>query len=300
MAALWIQLKKVLFFRPFIACFLLLVLYQILVFGGAIAPSNGINQFQTNTIKAQRYLHDRQNDLQMVLVGSSIANNIQAEYIAPPVVNLGMAGGCAQTGLEIVRENTLKPNVVLVEMNSTIERGEDRELVEALFNPFWRLVRDRFSIFRQEYRPVSAFVDNLRKENRKSTNLSRESIQDSPLRQKEIERIVAENSSQLPEELKAKIEKEAEVIKSQIADLEQAGIQAILVEFPGEKVVKQTVRYRQVRELTRSLFPRDRYQWLPDPPDRDWIASDGIHLIAPDAQVYGAFLKEQVLEPLSN
>lgn len=271
MVEIWFQIKKILLFRPLLACLLILVLYQALVFSGVILPSNGINQFQTNTIKAQRYIYEQHNELNLVLVGSSIANNIQADYIRSDVANLGMAGGCTQTGLEIIRHNSVKPKVVLAEINSTIERGEDRELVKTLFNPFWRVVRDRVPIFRQEYRPVSAFVYNLREGNRKSQNLTQESFKESPLRQREIERIIAENSSLLPEDLEEKIKQEAKVLKAQIADLERDGIQVLLVEFPGETVVEQTVRGKQVRELARSLFPRDRYHWLPEPPSRNWI-----------------------------
>jgi hypothetical protein len=51
----------------------------------------------------------------------------------------------------------------------------------------------------------------------------------------------------------------------------------VLFEIPGEAEVQGTQRYQQVDELLRSLFPRDRYEWLPQPQKDNWIASDGLH-----------------------
>jgi hypothetical protein len=292
----WSVPKNFPLLRPIVAALLILSLYQILVFGNIIPSSDGINQFQTNAIKAERYVYDINPELKLAIAGSSLANIINPNYIGTNVANLGMAGGSTQTGLAIIQHAKVKPSIVLAEINSTIDRKIDENLVSTLFNPFLSFLRITLPIFRQEYRPVSVFVSALKGKESESSLATRQDFQDTPLRQQEIQRLIQENSNLMTEDYAELLQQQIAVIKTQIATLEAAGSRVILFELPGEPKVQETAKYQQIHDFLRSRFPADRYEWLPEPSRQDWITSDGLHLIRPDAKDYGAFLREHLLQ----
>lgn len=291
-------------FSPLLACLVLLGLYQVLVFGGFISPTGGINQWQGNVIKAQQYAYDTNPTLKMVLVGSSLTSNIRAEYIGSQVANLGLAGGSTQTGLEIVKKKKSKPSILLVEVNDTIDRKIDGKLVDSLYQPLLHFARTHLPIFKEEFKPVSvliSYIKNKYDEKKKAIinpNEDKEQIKNSPARKKVIEKLVNENSKELDQEEQDLLRKQAEYIKVQIAEIKKDGVRVALFDVPGEPRVDNTLKKKQVRELMRSLFPTDSFEWLQEP-SREWVTSDGIHLIEADAKDYAAFLREQLLNTAS-
>ncbi|MEM9540570.1 MAG: hypothetical protein AAGA60_13845 [Cyanobacteria bacterium P01_E01_bin.42] len=294
--------RKIFSFRPLIACLLLLALYQILIFGGVIPSSDGINQWQSNVIQAQRYWYDRSKDSQLVMVGSSLMANIPAETMGKKVINLGMAGGCTQTGLEIVARSNQTPEIVLAEINDTLERQRDRDLLASLNHPLLSPLRRYFAIFREEYKPISVLVSLLRGSDREedieiedievaNIEVEEESDLSSELREQEIERLVRENNISLPPNLKILLEGEASQIEQQVKALEQKGIRVVFVDIPRETEVTKTPRQQEVASLMRSLFPPSRYDWF-EVPVGQWRTSDGLHLIPKEVNRYTLLLRQ--------
>src|SRR3954447_14206037 len=83
------------------ACCAVLFCYHALTRAGAVRPSDGALPNEENVIRAQRYVHSDHSG-QTVIVGSSMAANIKAEDIGANISSIAMAGGSAQTGLEII------------------------------------------------------------------------------------------------------------------------------------------------------------------------------------------------------
>lgn len=285
-------------FRPVVVCIFLLALYQTLVFGGIVRPSIGINQWQANVIKAERYVYGKTSDIKLAIAGSSIANRIKPDYIGPKVSNLAMSGYSSQTGLEIVANNKLKPSIVMVEINNTIERGLNHKLIDYLYNPLFYYLRSYLPILRQEYQPVSVFIDyfkNLKQKNSQQVDEDINQLASPRLREKLIDDLIKAGTIPLKPEIEEKIRQEAEKIKAQIADLKKSGVRVVLFNVPGEERVQQTIRERQVQKLINEVFPKDTFEWLPKPSEGNWVTADGIHLIDSNAKKYGAFLREQLL-----
>jgi hypothetical protein len=94
--------------------------YQVLVSGGVLPASDGASQRQNNIVRAQRYVYQDDSDLKMVIVGSSLAANLNEKDIGEGVKSIAFGGGSSKTGLEIVKRSKSKPQIVLVEMNDTI------------------------------------------------------------------------------------------------------------------------------------------------------------------------------------
>ncbi|WP_293153043.1 MULTISPECIES: hypothetical protein [unclassified Microcoleus] len=288
--------------RPVLIFLFLMSFYQVLVSGGVLPASDGVSLIQNNIVKAQRYVYD-DSDRKIVMVGSSLSANLRVADIGKGVKSIALGGGSSQTGLEIVKKSNSNPPIILVEINDTISRTIDRDLVESLYNPVFYWMRQYLPILREEYRPVSVFIHSLKKGykyNQKATKEALDSIEarnlTPELSQKAIQTTVDIQSQPLSKKDAEDIKKEAGVIRAQIAEINKnSGAKIILFDIPQESRVDAAIRRKQVRELTKKLFPSDRFEWLPPPPPREWRTNDGIHLIRSDARDFAKFLRHKLL-----
>ena len=290
--------------RPLLVCIAFLVLYQGSIFYGFLPSSEGINQWQANIIKAEKYIYSETSNLPIVIVGSSLTNNLSTKYFSSQVTNLGMSGGSAQTGLEIVRRKRIKPRLLLVELNDTIGRKLDNKLVNPLFHPLTSFLKLHFPMFRQEYRPTSVLIQYLENEYKQKNKMNsvrqdEKQVVNSDFRKKMIKQLVENRNIELGTQQKQFILEQAESIKAQIADIQKEAVRVILFDIPGEPVVDNTVKQRQIREILRSLFPKNTFEWLPESPNRQWVTSDGIHLVQSNAKEY-VFQLEKLINTLLN
>jgi hypothetical protein len=295
------QVRSIL--RPILIFLFVMSLYQALVSGGIVTSAEGASLIQNNIVKAQRYVYQNNSDLKMVMVGSSLAANIKVRDIGPGATSIALGGGASQTGLEIVKRSSNKPAIVLVEMNDTIVRKIDTDLIDSLYHPVFYWVRKYLPIMREEYRPVSVFIDSLKKRSQPENKLSGEEIDKSEpryltpeLSQKGIQMAVDVESQPLSAKDIETMKQEAESIAKQLAEIEKnTGAKVVLFTIPQESRVDAQIRRKQVRELMKQLFPPDSFQWLSPPPKREWRTNDGIHLIRSDARDFAEFLRDKLL-----
>jgi hypothetical protein len=278
--------------------------YQVLVSGGVLPASDGASQIQNNIVKAQRYVYQDDSDLKMVIVGSSLAANLNVKDIGEGVQSIALGGGASQTGLEIVKRSKSKPRIVLVEINNTIIRKIDSEFLDSLYHPIFYLLRQYLPMLREEYRPISVFIDSLKSRSKPNLKLMTREALDSlegrnitpELSQKAIQTIVDVESQPLPEKDAEIFKKEAELIKTQIAEINKnSGAKVVLFEIPLESRVNAAIRRKQLRDLANKLFPSDRFEWLPPPKEREWRTNDGVHLIRSDARDFAEFLRDNTI-----
>ncbi|MCT7989260.1 hypothetical protein [Laspinema olomoucense] len=285
--------------RPLLVCLFLLALYQSLVLGGVVPASDGINQRQGNQIKAERYIYNT-GDPQIVLVGSSKTAVLLEKYFdSTPVTNISMSASSSQTGLKLVELKNKKPDVLLVELNYTLTIQPDYESIEPVQNPVLNLIKTGFPIFREEYKPVSVFVDTLKKESEErdeeNTDSPLDFVPNQELRKKIISDRIEKLQVSLPPEEKQEIQEQSAVIKQEIIRLQERGIRVILFDLPVEPQVANTPQRNQETALIREMFPEERFEWLPQPPTEDWITFEGVHLVPPHAKKFAVFIQEQLL-----
>lgn len=289
--------------RPVLVCLFMMSLYQVLVSGKVIPAADGASVIQINMVKAQRYVYENNADFKMVMVGSSLAANLPAKDIGDKVKTIALGGGASQTGLAIVEKSDKKPTIVLVEINDTISRKIDADLIDSLYHPIFYWLRQYFPILREEYRPVSVFIHSLKNRSTQNQKLTREEFDKLEVRntapelsEKGIKMTLDIQSQPLPEKDLEIIKKEAEYIKHQIAKIQKdAEVRFVLFDIPQESRVNATLRRNQVRELMQSLFPPQNFEWLSQPPLREWRTNDGIHLIRTDAQDFTHFVRDKLL-----
>jgi hypothetical protein len=296
------QLRSIL--RPLLTFLFVISFYQVLVSGGVLPASDGVSVSQGNIVKAQRYVYQDDSDLKMVLVGSSLAAYLNVKDIGEGVKSLALGGGSSKTGLEIVKRSKSKPRIVLVEINDTIIRKIDSELVDSLYHPVFYWMRQYLPMLREEYRPVSVFINYLKSRSQQNKKLmSREKLDSlegrnvtPELSQKAIQTAVDNQSQPLSEKDAKNMEQEADLMRNQIAEIKKnSGAKVVLFDIPQESRVNATLRIKQVRELAKKLFPPDRFEWLPPPKEREWRTNDGVHLIGSDAKDFAEFVRDNTI-----
>jgi hypothetical protein len=294
------QLRSIL--RPVLIFLFLMSFYQVLVSGGVLPASDGVSLIQNNIVKAQRYVYQDNSDLKIVMVGSSLAANLHVTDIGKDVKSIALGGGTSQTGLEIVKKSNSNPPIVLVEINDTITRKIARDLVDSLYDPIFYGLREYLPILREEYRPISVFIYSFKNLSppQKVTREALDSLEGRyltpELSQKAIQTTVDIQSKPLSKKDAEDIKKQAGLIRDQIDEINKnSGAKVVLFDIPQESRVDAAIRRKQVRELTKKLFPSDRFEWLPPPPPREWRTNDGIHLIRSDARDFAEFLSHKLL-----
>ena len=296
------QLRSIL--RPVLIFLFLMSFYQVLVSGGVLPASEGSSVMQNNIVKAQRYVYEDNSDLKMVILGSSLAANLNVKHIGEGVKSIALGGGSSKTGLEIIKRSKNKPPIVLVEINDTIVRQIDADLLDSLYHPIFYLLRQYLPMLREEYRPISVFIDSLKSRSKQNLKLMTREALDSlesrnltpELSQKAIQTTVDIQSKPLSEKDAKNIKQEADLMKTQIAEVKKnTGAKVVLFDIPLESRVNATLRMQQVRELAKKLFGPDRFEWLPPPKEREWRTNDAIHLIRSDARDFAEFLRDNTI-----
>jgi len=296
------QLRSI--WRPVVIFLFLMSFYQVLVSGGVLPASDGASLMQNNIVKAQRYVYQDDSDLKMVIVGSSLAANLNVKHIGEGVKSIALGGGSSKTGLEIIKRSKSKPPIVLVEMNDTIGRKIDADLLDSLYHPIFYWMRQYLPMMREEYRPVSVFINSLKSRSQQNQKMMTREELDSlegrnitpELSQKAIQMTVDVESTPLSEKDAETMKQEAELIKTQIAEIKKnIGAKVVLFDIPLESRVNAAIRRKQVRELAKKLFPPDRFEWLPPPKEREWRTNDGVHLIRSDARDFAESLRDNTI-----
>ena len=111
---MFVKFKLRSIWRPVLIFLFLMSFYQALVSGGVLPASEGVTQRQNNIVRAQRYVYQDDSELKMVIVGSSLAANLNIKHIGEDVKSVALGGSSSQTGLEIVKRSKSKPRSVLV------------------------------------------------------------------------------------------------------------------------------------------------------------------------------------------
>lgn len=286
--------------------FLTAALYQTAIWSGRVPPSRSGTQWDDNLIRAQAYSLTPARPNEIVLVGSSLTANLPVQGIGPAAINLGMAGGSAQTGLELVESTPGTPQIVLVEINETLTRPADKHLLWTSENAAWRQACLRFSALRAEFRPVSVALSALRSwKQRRAGRAADQSEGDTgpltPAQEKLRQRLIAQNLAREAAPLSASDAQALRVAARQarirVDQVGRGGARVALFSPPGETAKERMPRQQQIRALLRVEFPPSRYRWILTPPNFHGATHDGAHLIPADARRYAAFLRAQISEP---
>jgi hypothetical protein len=287
--------------RSLITTLSILIGYQCLISYKLIKPGLGLNQWEQNVIKFQNYAYQDHSETEIVLVGSSLTALLNPADISNKTLNLGMSAGSSQTGLEVVSKKSLKPKIVLIEINTwTILIELDAEMVESIYNPILFNLRLFLPMFQKQYQPdfqvikvvnlASAAIGNLNPSPQPRSQ-PQNVLQAQQLREQLILKAQKEFSAPITTTEKYLVIRQVAHLKSRIQSLEKQGTRVFLYQLPGEARLEATSKEKQAQILFKQLLPSDRYSWIPKPPPRAWKTSDGMHLIPADSTAFAQYLR---------
>jgi hypothetical protein len=242
-------------------------------FGGGLEQP-AITTRDGNLITLNRFAKEPIPDV--VLVGSSLTFRLKEEYfVTPRVRNLALAGGSPVTGLTIVANRRTLPRVVLIETN-VLSRTIDTALVaryseEAVAESrFLRPVRTAVAAYENW---VHAPPRDAQARAARNVLLGRPpSDFDSHVA---ADRALREMNDEDPSEA---TRANVEALKQLIADIEQRGTRAFLIEVPVSAHIEGSRFVRVTKEIVEAAFP-DPERWLRiDPPRAELRWADGVHL----------------------
>lgn len=283
--------------RAFLGAVILLLGYQGLIWSGCIQPSRGINQWEDNQVRAERYIDAVEGEYTTILAGSSMLARIDAAGIAPKTINLSMAGDSAMTGTGLVLRKK-QGKTLIVEMSSWIAREADAGQLNSLFAASF--MRRIFSMLKCEYRPVSVLINGVRqlRERGRFPKVQEEGKKTPVLRSNDAVVNVALSMAQEPmskAEMNA-LQRAAEKLKQTLSVLKKdLQMEIILLKVPMSKDMDDAQKTKEAEQRIKTVFPSGEWDWIPDAPGGDWQCDDGIHLSGESIVKFTAHVREGII-----
>ncbi len=262
--------------RAGISAALVLTVYLLMVF---FVPKyyRSTDQAQTNRLKCESYVEDGGN-YEVVCVGSSEMNRIKVSDIDSGWYNLALSGKNSLTGLDLITKLDYKPRIVLIEINDTIIRAPDDDLVENAMhsNVFTRIkYRPDYLLFSLYRNIIDGYISELEGRSVNET-----------LIQKKIDEFQEKCEEESLNDALMQIFQYVQILKKN-------GTQVYFVETPNDYRLYDSERMKDVRFRAQEMFSPEEYGWI----TCDWSeyqTQDGIHLCYEDAARFAQFLYHSV------
>jgi len=278
--------------------------------------------WEANRGKAQVFLFGDHEERSALLIGSSLSARLPMSS-KDKIYNLGLSGGSAMTGLELVSRISNPPKLIFVEINY-IERGLDEKFIESVDSTLAR----RISLFRIENRPLNYFLSFMRNPPWGKSAIDKSDIH-SFLRPLGLTESVSDlkdravcGPEQAPKkqrppgkafEINIKQKKSIEAagvnrkvllerikqLQSYIDKLEQRGAKVVLFEMPVNPQLQKGKRLVQVRKILRSHFPPQYFYDMSKVVDfSSFTTSDGLHLAGAECQFFASHLRQEIMKQI--
>ncbi len=261
--------------KTFLVALVLLIGYSLLV--PVLPRGKSLTQWQSNIVKAQRYLLDFQGRYDHVLVGSSLTNRINTDSL-PGFYNLGLDGLSIYDGLAVLNEATSLPGAIYLEMNNALRKTDDR-FIRAIKQDFWFDTKRTIPVLREEFKPMVVLVTYLQtwilspgKNQRINRAGSRE---DKGLFDKVMDQHIQRNLKIPPGEL---LSGNFTSLKKQVSALQARGTDFFFFIMPVDQRISELPRPKLVKQYSLYYFPENKCRWIFPVPGKKYNTTDGMHL----------------------
>jgi len=285
--------------RAFIVFILLLGAY---IFFMSHKPQTGTSQhqWQSNAIKAERYLYTRPPEY--LIIGSSISEYIQMDSL-PGVINFALSGMSIHDALEIVQAAQEFPERVFIEINMVM-REPDPEFTSYLLSPIPLFLKRNFIALRSDKQPLALTLPLFRRirglvspeEPDQDFQAEVKIITDNNLEKndalfQQLLKLQQDKFSRIPDD--KSIQKQFGLLKNYVDFLMEHQVQIVFYEMPLHHSLKHSVLADKVRETFAEYFPPEKYFYIPMPEDDTYITTDGVHLKGDEAKKYTSYFKQK-------
>ena len=126
---------RLLLSTTFLTAAIILITYHCLVIANIVKPGVGESPRKDNVICLENYMNTT-TSCQVLLAGSSLLAKVSEAGLPSGWESLSFKGATAITGLQILNSSHRKPQVVIVEISSTLTRpSQDHPLLLASKQP---------------------------------------------------------------------------------------------------------------------------------------------------------------------
>lgn len=262
-----------------------LALYGLIVQLWAPPTEIGQNGEVTTRIRMERYL-DVATSAPIVLVGSSLSVRLTDANLGSSISNLGITGGSALTGLDILARSHQQPRTVVIEAD-LLSRPIDKDLVGILFREPWASLRPRFKVLQYRYRPMNLIYALLKTRHGDPPEPDVPPAVFQLLLQDQIK-----SQSQLLDT--AWVKDQVAEMRDLVKRLSARGIKPVFMTIPVDPALVQLPQMSQVRQALETAFPKSQYCWISPTLPGTPRTRDGLHLVQADAAVVAAQVKTLV------
>lgn len=253
----------------------------------------GQSQWQNNQIAAQSYLYHNTNNIENIIVGSSMAFWIVTDSL-DNFYNLALGGESPREGLGVIKKKEIYPKRVFIEINLILKENQT-DFFDILYNPIMYPLRKETTIFRDGKQPLplaSALLESKILKYIIPTNILFFNIKKDRIRAVQIS-----EPKNKKEELSGSLNSFSSAtkpLKEYIDDLKRHGTEIIFFEMPTEKIDCRSKKEPQYRTIAKILFPPEEYIYIPSPECGSYKTTDGVHLGKVEALRYTRYFKAQV------
>jgi hypothetical protein len=255
------------------------------------ANKKGLNQWQEVDIHVQNYVFSKL-PMRCVIVGSSMGNRLSPKELDPRDYNLSLGGGDALTGLEVILRSGKIPSCVLVEVNTTLLRDKDQELLTGVFHPIGFTLKKILPILQTSHQPIgvlAAAIKNKVDEEKPDTIATNFDAL--------LEGQLADEQKLRP---KVKIDRAVSDLKNLLDQLQAQGVKTFLFDMPRPEVLKNGANNQMVYQRIKSTMNPETYPWLEIDSSGTYQTEDTMHLTTSSARKFTALFAAAVNKTLDH
>lgn len=290
------------------------IVYNIALLILPIVKLNPQSNYDLNVIKAQKYLYEPEL-YKKLIVGSSLGNRIDSRLFSEDYYFLTFSGLGSADGLEIIKNTTVPPDIVFIEMN-VLERAMNEDFTKDALNWGFNNFNDYLPSTHKAHKPTAILqkplaylvygLHNQFKEDNKTaeSKMLEQQITTTKLKTSvdsisKKPSIAATTHFKFIEHKYKQVVPESKLLelmtelKHYVEDLDQKNVKVVFYEMPVSESLKNLEKPMQIRNAFYKTFPVDNYDYIMAPSDFKVRSNDGIHLTGKSISEYSQFFAEQ-------
>jgi len=243
---------------------------------------------QGKHLVAENYLYENNQKLDVVIVGSSMAERLEESMLKPSVLNLAISGDRSTTGLSLLKLNGKYPKVLLIEVN-ILTRQEDTLFLNSYQSSLVQNLKQTLPFLQERNQLLTRTLNGI--------HAIHPLVKKKPIVSSAVLSSVQNNHLALQNDTSQykMIRQNVNELRDMVSEFSNKGIKIILFRMPLEKQTQQILdkskRVQFEREqLTNKLLNLPNVRMIPDDIVHEYHTTDGVHLIADDAQYFADYL----------
>ena len=268
-----------LIFKSLVTFVVCLLAYTCLVNLITIDNYKAVNQLDGNKIAQENFYFGDIESKTHYIVGSSLSFRLKEENFPDSYCNLAIAGSSSPTGLRLIKERGVIPELLIVETNiigraRTTRKVDPKSKPKPLFSMEERIIKSTFEVTQKKYQPISFFLNYALQILRPNGE-----NQEVYISEKSRELMVEKNREEYDQEIDVEsMSYRVDLFSKKVRYFQNEGTCIILMEMPISCEVQNSVKAKGMRQLMKKYLPEDEFLYLSQLDCSAITTTDGTHL----------------------